>query len=325
MIGKNFPSLCGMFAFLATLISSAAAQEWAPARPVRIVVPVVGGTVDILARLVAPRLQEALGQPMIVENRAGAGGNTATDFVAKSAADGHTLLASFTAPITVNPTLFAKLPYDPQKDLAPVMLAVSTHQFLVVHPAVPARTVAELVQYLKANPGRLSYASIAVGGASHLTMEMFKSAAGVDLLHVPYKGTGPAITDLLAGNVQASMLVAGNVLPHLKTGKLRALAATGRKRFGSAAEVPTMIESGFPDFEAVAWIGFHAPGGTPREVISRYHRELTRILALAEVRERLSGLEFDIVASSPQGFADYIRLETLRWAKVIRDTGAKAE
>lgn len=318
-------SATAAFILLCSYLAAVSAADWIPTKPMRLVVPVVGGTVDILARLVAPRLQDALGQPVIVENKPGAGGNSGTDFVAKSPADGHTLLVSFTAPITVNPTLFQKLPYDPQKDLAPIMLAVSTHQFLVVHPSVPAKTVPEFVRHLKANPGRLSYASIAVGGASHLTMEMFKAAAGVDIVHVPYKGSGPAITDLLAGNVHASMLVAGNVLAHLKSGKMRALAATGRQRFSSAPDVPTMIESGFADFDVIAWIGFHAPGGTSRDVIERINRELARALAVPEVRGRLASLEFEIVASSPEGFADYIRQETPRWARVIRDTGAKPE
>jgi tripartite-type tricarboxylate transporter receptor subunit TctC len=300
------------------------AQEWTPTKTVRLVVPVQGGTVDILARLVAPRLQEAWGQPVIVENKGGAGGNLGAELVARAAPDGHTILVSFTAPITVNVTLFSNLPYDPQKDLTPIMLAVSTSQFLTVHPSVPVGSVAEFVKYAKDRPGKLSYGSISIGGASHLTMEMLKSAAGIDLVHVPYKGSGPAVADLLAGNVQAAFLVPGNVLPHLKTGKLKVLASTGRTRFSSTPDTPTMIESGFQDFEAIAWIGFHAPGGTPRPVIDRYHRELARILEIAEVRQRLTDIQFEIVASTPEAFADYILWETPRWAKIIVQTGAKA-
>lgn len=313
--------------FLALIVVAlplaAGAQDWTPTKPIRLIVPVIGGTVDILGRLVQPKLQEAWGQPVIVENKPGVGGNIGADFVAKSPGDGHTVLVAYTGPITVNVTLFDALPYDPQKDLSPLTLAVSTHQFLVVHPSVPVNTVAELIAYAKANPGK-PYGSIGIGGASHLTMEMLKSAAGIDLTHVPYKGLGPAITDLLAGNVQAAFFVAGNVLPYLKAGKMRALAATGRQRFGSVPNIPTMIESGFPDFEAVAWIGFLAPGTTPKPIVDRWHRELVRILALPDVRERLTGLEFEIVASTPEKFAEYIRWETPRWAKVIRDTGAKA-
>jgi tripartite-type tricarboxylate transporter receptor subunit TctC len=291
---------------------------------VRIIVPIQGGTVDILARLAAPRLQEAFGQPVIVENRAGAGGNIGTDLVAKSDPDGHTILAGYTGPITVNITLFDRLPYDPQKDLAPITLAVTTPQFLTINPGAPFSSVKELVAYAKANPGKLSYGSVGTGSASHLTMEMFKAAAGLNIVHVPYKGSAPNVTDLLAGTVQLSFLVPGNVLPHLPSGKLKILAASGRKRFPAAPNTPTMIEEGFADFEAIAWIGFLAPGATPKPVIDRYHRELVKILNAPEVHKRLTDIQFEVVASSPQQFAEYIRWETPRWAKVIRDTGAKA-
>ena len=309
---------------LAAFACPALAQQWTPSKTVKIVVPVQGGTVDILARLAAPKLQEVFGQSVIVENKGGAGGNLGTDQVAKADPDGHTILAGYTGPITVNQTLFGNLPYDPQKDLAPITLAVTTPQFLTVHPSLPFGSVADLVKHAKANPGKLSYASIAIGSASHLTMEMFKSAAGIDIVHVPYKGSAPAVTDLLAGNVQLAFLVPGNVLPHLKAGKLKVIAGTGRKRFGALPETQTMIEAGFADFEAIAWIGFLAPGATPRPIIERYHRELVRILNLPDVRQRLTDIQFEIVASTPEQFAEYIRWETPRWAKVIRDTGAKA-
>jgi len=311
-------------ALLGALAVPAAAQDWVPSRPVKIVVPLVGGTVDILARLVAPHLQEAFGQSVIVENKAGAGGNIGTDQVAKSEPDGYTILAGYTGPITVNGTLFGKLPYDPQKDLAPITLAVTTPQFLTVHPGVPFSSVDELVKYAKANPGKLSYGSIGIGAASHLTMEMFKSAAGINLVHVPYKGPAPAVADLLAGNVQLAFLVPGNVLPHLPSGKLKVLASSGKSRFHATPQTPTMIELGFADFEAIAWIGFLAPGATPRPVIDRYHRELVRILRVPEVSKRLTDIQFEIVAGTPEQFAEYIRWETPRWAKVIRETGAKA-
>ncbi|HEY8068118.1 MAG TPA: tripartite tricarboxylate transporter substrate binding protein [Burkholderiales bacterium] len=313
-----------LYILLAVFAVPAFAQQWSPSKPVKIVVPLQGGTVDILARLVAPHLQEAFGQPVIVENKAGAGGNIGTDQVAKADPDGHTILAGYTGPITVNPTLFGNLPYDPQKDLAPIMLAVTTPQFLTVHPAAPFASVADLIKYAKANPGKLSYGSIGIGSASHLTMEMFKSAAGISLVHVPYKGSAPAVADLLAGNVQLEFLVPGNVLPYLGTGKLKILASTGKTRFHATPETPTMMESGFADFEAIAWIGFLAPGATPKPVIDRYYRELVKILHYPEVRKRLTDIQFDVVASTPEEFAEYIRWETPRWAKVIRDTGAKA-
>jgi tripartite-type tricarboxylate transporter receptor subunit TctC len=308
-----------------SLAAASPAQEWAPTRVVKLIVPIQGGTVDLVARLVAPHLQEVWGQPVVVEQKPGAGGNLGTDFVAKSPPDGHTLLVAFTAPITVNPTLFGdRMTYDPLKDLLPITQAVTTPQFLTVHPSVPARTVAEFVAYAKKNPGKLSYASVSIGSASHLTMEMFKSAAGIDLTHIPYKGSAPAVADLLAGQVQASMLVPGNVLQYLKSEKLRVLASTGRTRFSGTPDVPTMIESGYPDFEAVAWIGFMAPAGTPANIIDAYHREIVKTLRRPDVSKRLTDVQFELVAGTPQQFADYIRWETPRWAKVIKDTGAKA-
>ena len=303
----------------------AGADEWKPSGTVRLVVPVQGGTVDVLARLVAPKLQEALGQPVIVEEKGGAGGNIGTDMVAKAPPDGTTILVGFTAPITVNVTLFDKLPYDPLKDLAPITLAVTTPQFLTVTPSLPVHTVAEFVKLAKERPGNLSYGSISIGSASHLTMEMFKSAAGINVVHIPYKGSAPAVTDLLAGRVQAAFLVPGNVLQYLKDGKLRVIASTGRHRFAATPDVPTMIESGFDDFEATAWIGFLAPGGTPRPIIDRYNREIVQALNAPDVRKRLTEMQFEIVGSTPEEFDRYIRWEMPRWAKVIKETGAKVQ
>jgi tripartite-type tricarboxylate transporter receptor subunit TctC len=318
-----------MVRLLAIIIGAACpllghAADWKPANPVRLIVPVQGGTVDILARLVAPKLEQALGQPVIVEDKGGAGGNIGTDLVAKAPPNGETILVAFTAPITVNVTLFDKLPYDPQKDLIPITLAVTTPQFLTVNPALPVHSVQEFIQYVKERPGKLSYGSISIGSASHLTMEMFKAAAGLDIVHIPYKGSAPAVADLLAGNVQAAFLVPGNVLPYLKDDKLRVIASTGRHRFPATPDVPTLIESGFKDFEATAWIGFLAPAGTPQAIIDRYHSELVRALRSPDVMKRLTDLQFEVVASTPREFAQYIRWETPRWAKVIRDTGAKA-
>jgi tripartite-type tricarboxylate transporter receptor subunit TctC len=301
------------------------AQEWAPTKPVRIIVPIVGGTNDVVARLVAPELQKALGQAFVVENKGGAGGNIGADLVAKSPPDGHTLLVGYNGPIAINTTLFRNLPYDPQKDLAPITLAVTSPQFLVVHPSVPVRNVAEFVAYVKANPGKLSYASVAVGSASHLTMEMLKSAAGIDLVHVPYKGSHPAVVDLLGGQVSASFLVPGNILEFVKDGRAKVIASTGSRRFAATPEVPTMIEQGYPDFVAVSWIGFLAPGGTPKPIIDRYNKEIVRILHLPEVRARLQQMEFELVAGTPEQFSHWIGAEIPRWGKVIRDTGAKAD
>lgn len=272
------------------------AASWKPSQPVRLIVPVQGGAVDSLARLVAPHLQhlqQTFGEPVVVEARPGASGDLGTDLVAKSAPDETTILVAFTAP---------NLPYDPPKDLLPTTLAVSTPQFLTIIPALPAHNVREFVAYAKAHAGQLNYGSVSIGSASHLTMEMLKAAAGIKMVHVPCKGAAPAVAELLAGHVQAAMLVPGNVMPYLPSGKLRVLATMGRKRFSGAANIAILSESGCPGFEAIAWIGFMAPARTPRAVINQYHDEIAKTLALPDVSQRLTGSYFDVVASTPEQF-----------------------
>jgi tripartite-type tricarboxylate transporter receptor subunit TctC len=311
---------------LAAASSGAVAQDWLPSKPVRIIVPFAGGTNDALARLVAPELSRALGQPVFVEDRGGGGGNIGADLVAKSPPDGHTLLVGYNGPIAINPTLFAHMPYDPLTDLAPITLAVRSPQFLAVHPSLPATDVAGFVALAKAKPGAIAYGSVSIGSASHLTMEMLKAAAQIDVTHVPYKGGGPVVADLLAGQVQAAFLVPGNILPHARAGTVRLIASTGQARFAATPEVPTMIEQGYPDFIAESWIGFLAPGGTPLPIIDRYNRELVRILKLPEVRDRLEqDMQVDIVAGTPDEFARWIRAEIPRWAAVIKATGATVD
>jgi tripartite-type tricarboxylate transporter receptor subunit TctC len=292
---------------------------------VRIIVPIVGSTNDVLARMLAPKLQEALGQPVIVENRPGAGGNIGADMVAKAAPDGHTLLIGYNGPLAINVGLFDSMPYDPLRDLAPISLMVTAAQYLAVNPATGIQSVADLVARAKAQPGKLSYASVAVGSASHLTMEMLKTAAGVFITHIPYRGAGPAVTDLIAGNVQAAFLVPGNVQQFAKEGRLRLIASSGQRRFSSTPQVPTMIELGYPDFLATSWIGLLTTGGTPRPIIDRYHREVVKILAQPEFRDRLLAMEFELVSSTPEQFGAWIRSEIPRWGKVIKATGAKAD
>ncbi len=306
-------------------VQTAHSQDWAPAKPVRIIVPIVGSTNDVLARLLAPKLQEVLGQPVVVENKPGAGGNIGADYVAKSTPDGLTLLVGYNGPMAINVSLFDKMPYDAVKDLAPITLAVKSPQYLVVNPASNINSVKDLVALAKANPTKYSYGSIALGSASHLTMEMFKLAANVHMTHIPYRGAGPAIIDLIAGNVQAGFFVPGNVQSFVKDGRLKLIASTGQKRFTSTPNVPTMIESGFRDFEATSWIGFLAPAGTPRPIIDRYNREMVKILNSPEVSDKLKAMEFEIVASTPEQFGAWIRAEIPRWGKVIKATGAKPE
>jgi len=301
------------------------AQEWSPSKTVKIIVPIVGSTNDVLARIVAPKLSEAIGQPVVVENKPGAGGNIGADLVAKAPPDGHTLLVGYNGPLAINVGLFEKMPYDPVKDLAPITLAVTTPQYLVVNPALPVKNVSEFVAYAKNNARKMSYASIAVGSASHLTMEMFKVAASVDLTHIPYRGAGPAVTDLIAGNVDAAFLVPGNVQQFLKEGRLRLIATSGQKRFASTPTIPTLIESGYPDFLATSWIGFLTTAGTPKPIMDRYHKELVKILRSADVKEKLESMEFEVIAGTPEQFRNWIISEIPRWGKVIKLTGAKAD
>ncbi len=309
----------------AACAGGAFAQDWAPTKPVRIIVPIVGSTNDVLARLVAPKLQEAIGQPVVVENKPGAGGNIGADLVAKAQPDGHTLLVGYNGPLAINVTLMEKMPYDPLKDLQPLTLAVKTPQYLVVNASSDIRSAQDLVTRAKAEPTKYSYASIALGSASHLTMEMFKAAAGFPMTHIPYRGAGAAVTDLLAGNVQAGFFVPGNVQQFVKEGKLRLLASSGTKRFASTPDVPTLVELGYKDFEAVSWIGFLTTANTPKPVVDRYHRELVKILQSPEISARLRDMEFEVIASTPEQFSGWIRSEIPRWGAVIKSTGAKAD
>lgn len=310
-------------ALAAAFGATASEAEWAPTKTVRIVVPIVGSTNDVLARLVAPELQKVLGQAVIVENKGGAGGTIGANEVAKAPPDGHTLLVGFNGPIAINPTLFPKMPYDAVKDLSPITLAVTSPQFLAVHPSVPAKDLKEFIALAK--KGKLSYASVSTGSASHLTMEMFKSAAAIDITHVPYKGAGPAVVDLIGGQVDAAFLVPGNITQFVKEGKARLIASTGTKRFPSTPDVPTMIEQGYPGFVAVSWIGFLAPGKTPKPIIDRYNKEIVKILQMPAVKQQLEKMEFEVVAGSPDQFAAWIKSEIPRWGKVIKDNGIKPE
>lgn len=307
------------------VVPAALAQDWAPAKPVRIIVPIVGSTNDALARLVAPKLQELLGQPVVVENKPGAGGNIGAEYVARALADGHTLLIGYNGPLAINPSLFDKPPIDPQKDLAPITLAVKSPQYLVAGPSADFATVKEFVARAKASPGKYSYASVAMGSASHLTMEMLKRSAGFHATHIPYRGATPAVTDLLAGNVHAAFMVPGNVLQFARQGRLKLLASSGEKRHPGTPDVPTLIELGYRDMEATGWVGLLAPGGTPRPIIDRYHREMMKVLQMPDVRARLHDMEFDVIASTPEQFAAWIRSESGKWGAVVKATGAKAE
>ena len=315
-----------LFAAALAVFAAQAATDAYPVRPIRFVVafPPGGGT-DIIARSIAQKLAERTAQQVVVDNRPGAGGNIGTDIVAKSAPDGYTLLMGSAGPLAINASLFAKMPFDPIKDLAPVTLAASTPNVLVVHPSLKAATVNDLIALAKARPGEINFASSGHGTPAHLAGELFNSMAGVRMVHVPYKGAAPALADLLGGQVQLMFSTMPPALPHVKDGKLRALAVTSAKRSPAAPELPTVGEIALPGFEANTWHGVVVPAGTPGAIVARLNREIVAILHLPDVVERLSAQGAEPVGSTPEEFAAYIRAETVNWARVVRESGDKAE
>jgi tripartite-type tricarboxylate transporter receptor subunit TctC len=297
-----------------------------PSKPVRVIIPYPpGSTPDIVGRTASDRLQKALGQPFVVENRTGAGGNIGADAVAKSAPDGYTLLVAINGPVAINKYLYKSLPYDADKDLQPISLLASAPQMLVVKPDLHVADFKSFLSYAKTNPGRLSYASVGGGSASHLTMELLKSDAGLFIGHIPYRGFPPAVTDMLAGNIDAMFAIIPAVLPQVRAGKMKALAVTALKRNDLAPEVPSVGELGYPQLESLAWIGLLAPAGVSSDIISRLSAETVRGMRAPEVRELLGNQGFDVVANSPQEFSRWIRAESEKWSKVIRASGATAD
>jgi tripartite-type tricarboxylate transporter receptor subunit TctC len=308
------------------LVCSPATAQQYPAKPVRLVIPYPpGSTPDIVGRTLATKLQDALGQPFVVENRSGAGGNIGAEAVAKAPADGYTLLIGINGPAAINKFLYRGLGYDSDKDLLPVSLLASSPQMLVVTPSVEANDFRTFVEYLKKNPGRLSYGSVGSGSASHLTMELLKSDAKVFVVHIPYRGFPPAVTDMLSGNIQTMFAIIPAVLPQVRAGKMKALAVTGLKRSTLAPEVPSVAELDYPQLESLAWIGLLAPAGTPAEVVNRLHAEGTKAMRAPDTRDALGKQGFDVVASSPAEFSAWIRAEQAKWSRVIRASGAVAD
>ncbi len=305
------------------LVSSLAGAQTYPSKPVKVVIPYpAGSTPDIVGRTVSEQLQKALGQPFVVENRTGAGGNIGADAVAKSPADGYTLLVAINGPVAVNKHLYKNLPYDPDRDLLPISLLASAPQMLVVTPAVPAGSFGAFLEYARSNPGRLSYGSVGSGSASHLTMELLKSDAKVFLVHIPYRGFPPALTDMLSGNIDTMFAIIPAVLPQVRAGRIKALAVTALKRSSLAPDVPSVAELGYPQLESLAWIGLLAPAGTPAEIVARVSAETMKGMQTPETREMLGKQGFDVVANSPGEFARWIRAESGKWSKVIRASGA---
>ena len=312
---------------LAALLSaafSAAAQPY-PAKPIRIIVPFpAGGIADLYARLIGTRVGEAWGQPVVVENRTGAGGNIGADAVAKSPPDGYTLAMGSLGTHAVNVSLFAKMPYDPVRDFAPIAHVLEAEGLLVVHPSVTAQNVPELIGLLRAKPGVMTYASAGMGTASHLAGELFKVLAKVEMVHVPYKGNVPAITDLLAGQTSLLFATMPTVLPHAKAGKLRALATIGAARSAAAHELPTVGEA-LPGFEVNNWIGLFAPAGTPPEIVQRWNAEVLRTMQSAPIQARLPAEGARFIPTTPEQFGAFVKAEIAKWAPVVKASGARVE
>jgi tripartite-type tricarboxylate transporter receptor subunit TctC len=296
-----------------------------PTKPIRLIVPLTaGGPTDILARIIAIPLGATLGQQVIVDNRPGAGGNIGADIAAKSPADGYTLFMGTSGPLSINSSLYPKLPFDPIRDFAPVMLAASAPFVIIVHPSVKANNVKELIALARAKPGQLNYGSVP-GSASHLSTELFKMSSGIDILHIPYKGAAPATTDVVAGQIQLSFASTPGSIPVVKSGKVRALGVTSAKRVAKLPDVPTVAESALPGYEASVWYGVVAPSRTPREVVQRLNREISRIAAEPSHRERMLAGDFEPTSSTPEQFGAFIRSETVKWGKVVKASGARGE
>lgn len=312
---------------LLLLAASAAMAQSFPQRPVRIVVPYPPGSgTDIVARILGQKLSEGWGQQVIVDNRPGAGAIIGVDAVAKAAPDGYTIGIADTGPLAINPALYSKLPYNPVRDFAPVTVVATLPFILVVNPGVPARNVAELVALAKSKPGEINYASVGNGSAVHLATELFKSRAGINLTHIPYKGSAPALQGLLSGEASVMFVNLLSAMPLVKAGKLRALAAAPGTRIGALPDLPTIAEAGVPGYAFEAWFGIVAPAGTPKPAVDRLNQDLRRVIALPEVRDLLVNKGgFEPVGSTVESFTSLIPSEMERWGKLVRETGAKVE
>jgi len=321
---RPVPTLAALAIALAA--AGASAQPY-PAKPIRVVVPnPAGGYYDVIARAVGQKVGESIGQPMVVENRVGAGGSLGTEFTAKSPPDGYTIMVGGIGPHGIAPSLYANLPYDPVKDFAPIILVATTPNILVVHPSSPIKSVQDLVAAARQKPGGMSYASNGNGTSQHLSAEMLATTMGLKFNHVPFKGSAPAVTAMLGGQVDFAFVVAPDGLAHVKAGKLRAIGVTGATRAAPLPDVPTLAEAGVPGYEATAWFGYLAPAGTPREIIDRLNAEIAKALESPDVRERLApgGLS-ELPGGTPERFGDLIKTEIAKWSKVVKESGAKID
>jgi len=317
-------ALLVIFAVVAS--DSTLAQAAFPSRPISMVVGFApGGGTDITARIIAKKLGENIGQQVLVENRAGAGGNIATDLAARAAPDGHTILLGNVGSLTVAPHMVANLPYNPQRDLEPITLAVTFGNVLVVNPSMPAQTLADYLKLANAKPDTMGFGTSGIGGTGHLAGELLRSMSKASLVHVPYKGGGPAMADLLGGQIPSAFASAASAIPHIKTGKVRALATTSPRRSPFLPSVPTIAESGYPGYEATNWYAYLAPGKTPRDIVARLNRELVKVLGAEDVLAQLAKSGMEAIPSTPEELARHIERELAVWGRVVREAGIKAQ
>ena len=305
--------------------AQASAQGY-PAKPIRIIVPFpAGGIADLFGRVIGQKFNEAWGQPAVVDNRPGAGGNIGADMVAKSPPDGYTLVTGSIGTHAVNVSLFSKLPYDPIRDFAPVALIMEAEGLVVVHPSLPVKSVKDLIALARAHPGQIAYASAGHGTAAHLSGELFKSMAKVNLVHVPYKGNVPALTDLIAGQTSLLFATMPTALPHVQSGRLRALAVTSSSRSPAAPELPTIAEVALPGYSVTNWIGFFAPAGTPRDIVVKLNAEVVRIMQAPEIQKRLTSEGAKFSPWTPEQFGGFVKTEQTKWAKVVKEAGIRVD
>ena len=317
----------GMFASLvvAAAFSASASAQTYPDKPLKLVLAApAGSSIDVLGRTIADKLKDRLGQPVVVENKPAAGGTVATAEVAKAAADGYTMLIAFNGPLAFGP-LLQKLPYDVQRDLQPVIITSSQPNVLAVNAQLPVKNVAELIAYAKANPGKLNYASVGNGSSSHLNMELLKSTAGIDAVHVPFNGSPPAVLATVQGETQAMFAVMQPLQAQIQAGKLRALAVTTRKRFPLLPDLPTIAEAGYPDFEALAWNGVLVPAATPKAIVAKLNTEINEVLKQPDVVAKMQAVGFDLIGGTPEAFGTLIKEESDKWAPVMKRVGLKID
>jgi tripartite-type tricarboxylate transporter receptor subunit TctC len=315
-----------VLAVIGTLVSLSVVAQPYPSRPVRLVVPFApGGSADFVARLLGQGLAESWGQQVVVDNRPGASGMIGNELVAKAAADGYTLTVGTLGPFAVNQTLFAKVPYDNFKDFAPITLTGISSHILVAHPSIAVESVNDVIALARAKPGHLAFASSGTGNATHLTFELFRATAKLDIIHVPYKGGGPAMADLVGGQVSFSFASMPSALPFVQAGRLRPIAVSGARRSPLFPSVPTVAEAALPGFASEDWQGILAPAKTPADIITKLNYEIARVLAGQDVKAKLAAAGFDARTSTPQWFAEFIQSETLKWAKLLKQSGIKAE